>query len=107
MGTDNGPRRNAAALRLRRSGGEAGPLFHFLKINIFTHIVCIQILTLALLLRAGFSTISLVLLLLLVHPLVHFPETSFHLPGGPVDGNNEVKYQLVQQVKQESVEYYA
>ena len=85
----------------------SGYLLDLLKIYILTYLVCIQIFILALLLGLRISTISLVLLLVLIHPLVHFPETSFHLSSGPVDRNNEVKYQPVQQVKQESVEYYA
>jgi hypothetical protein len=79
-------------------------LLNFLKINIFTNLVSIQIFALVLLLCLSISTMTLVLPLVLIHLLVHFPETSFHLLGGPVNRKNEVKYQSEQQVEQECVE---
>ena len=38
--------------------------------------------------------------LLTLHVLMHLPELLFHLPGGPVNGDDEAKYKVVKEPRQ-------
>ena len=72
-------------------------LFYFFEIYIIAT-TCFG----ALCFGAG-SRILLELFSMLLHPLVHLPETFLYPPGGPEQRQREIKDQFISQVKQEGI----
>lgn len=79
--------------------GKSRSLFDFFKINILADFAVVLLFRgrrVGMLRRAS-------LLMILVHPFVHFPETLFYLFGSAVNRNNKMKDQPVQQVDQKAI----
>src|SRR4051812_5321185 len=67
-------------------------VFHFFEVYIFSNAVFSAV--------VFGGRLLLLTALRFLHSLVHFAKASLHLPGSAVDGYDEIKHQLIAEVKQ-------